>query len=85
MVVLDTNILLYAHMPIFDQHAQVAKWLEDTLSSGSTTLGITWQVATAFLRLSTNRRVFVKPFQIQFAKLCLHRPALYQHDPHAFA
>lgn len=71
MVVLDANILLYAHMPVFPQHKAVAIWVEDALSNAVNSLGVTWAVATAFLRVSTNRRVFEKPFQISFAKTCL--------------
>ncbi len=68
MVILDSNILIYATMPRFAQHKGVKKWLEDALSTGSEVVGITWQVATAFLRIGTNRRVFEKPFDLAYAK-----------------
>jgi len=71
MVILDSNILLYGHIPRFSQHEKVARWLEGSLSGGSDVLGITWQVATAFLRISTNRRIFDRPFDLSFAKQCL--------------
>ena len=68
MVILDSNILLYSHIPRFPQHAGVARWLERALSEGSEIIGITWQVATAFIRISTNRRIFERPFDLAFAK-----------------
>lgn len=71
MVILDSNILLYGHIPRFAQHTRVAGWIEGTLSSGTDVLGITWQVATSFLRISTNRRTFERPFDLDFAKQCL--------------
>jgi len=71
MVILDSNILLYSHIPRFAQHARVAAWVEGALSEGTNVLGITWQVATAFLRISTNRRIFERPFDLAFAKQCL--------------
>jgi len=71
MVILDSNILLYSHIPRFAQHAKVAAWVEGVLSEGTNVLGITWQVATAFLRISTNRRIFERPFDLAFAKQCL--------------
>lgn len=70
-MILDSNILLYGHIPRFSQHEGVAKWLEATLSDGSDVVGITWQVATAFIRLTTNRRIFERPFDLAFAKQCL--------------
>ncbi len=68
MVILDANILIYATMPRFDQHKAVKKWLEGALSNGSEVIGITWQVAAAFLRVGTNRRIFYRPLDLTFAK-----------------
>lgn len=55
-------------MSRFSQHAKTAAWLENTLSEGADSVGITWHVATAFLRLSTNRRIFDDPFTGEFAR-----------------
>ena len=68
MIIVDANILLYAYMPGFLQHQLTAEWLEGTLSEGSDAVGITWHVATAFLRLSTNRRIFDDPFTGELAR-----------------
>lgn len=71
MIVVDANVLLYAHVPTFPQHEAAAFWLEDTLSEGKNAIAITWQVATAFLRISTNARIFDIPFDISTSANCL--------------
>lgn len=71
MVILDSTILIYAHMDGFEQHSAMNAWLAQALSVGTEAVGIPWQVATAFLRISTNRRIFEKPFDLKFAKQCL--------------
>jgi len=67
MIVLDANILIYAHMPKMKEHRMAAHWLEITLSSGGEGVGIMWQVATAFLRLTTNQRIFDDALDIETA------------------
>lgn len=64
MVILDSNILLYGTMPIFPQHEAVKTWLERALSVGEDIVGITWQVAASFIRVSTNRRIFDQPLEL---------------------
>lgn len=68
MVILDNNILLYATMPRFDQHERVKDWLEEGLSTGTELIGIPWQVASGFLRVGTNRRIFDRPLDLSFAR-----------------
>lgn len=68
MVILDNNILLYATMPRFDQHKRVKHWLETALSTGPDVIGITWQVATGFVRIGTNRRIFDRPLDLAFVQ-----------------
>ncbi len=71
MVILDTNILLYATMPTFAQHSLVNTWLEEAISSRQEIVGITWQVASSFIRIGTNRRIFEKPLELEFTKAVL--------------
>ncbi|QQS32062.1 MAG: PIN domain-containing protein [Acidobacteriota bacterium] len=68
MIILDANILLYAYMANFPQHKKAADWLEKTLSGNGATIGLIWPVATAFLRLGTNARIFDDPFSMDFAR-----------------
>lgn len=60
MILLDANILLYAHVEGFRQHAAARAWLDAALSS-SARVGIPWQSIDAFLRIVTNARVFPRP------------------------
>lgn len=64
MVILDSNLLLYATMPIFSQHKVIKNWLDAALSTGDEIIGITWQVAASFIRVGTNRRIFDQPLGI---------------------
>ena len=60
MLCLDVNVLVYAHrsdLPDHDQYvALLAQW-----ANGSEPIGLPGVVLSGFLRLVTNRRVFVEP------------------------
>ena len=60
MKLLDVNLLLYALDEAAPRHEAARTWLEDRLS-GTETLAFAWVVLLAFLRLSTNPRVFEQP------------------------
>lgn len=68
MIILDTNVLVYAHHPQLPQHAQTASWLVSTLSEGNDSIGLVWQAISGFLRISTNPRVFAAPMTIDDAR-----------------
>jgi toxin-antitoxin system PIN domain toxin len=71
VIIPDVNVLLYAFVPSYREHAAAKKWLETMLSEGKETVGIAWQVLTAFLRIGTNPRVFNIPFKIEDAILLI--------------
>ena len=56
MIVLDANLLLYAYDRGATRHAKARAWVEKTFS-GSEIVGLPWQAAHAFLRVTTNRRI----------------------------
>ena len=60
MILVDANLLIYAHVKSFPQHARARKWLDARLS-GSAQVGLPWPSLLGFLRLVTNRRVFERP------------------------
>ena len=60
MILLDANILVYAHVKSFPQHELARGWLDEQLN-GFAPVGIPWASATAFLRLVTNARIFEHP------------------------
>ena len=57
MILVDANILIYAHVSSFSQHDAARDWLDQQLN-GSTRVGLPWDSILAFLRLVTNPRVF---------------------------
>ncbi len=66
MILVDANILLYAINTEMPQHKAARKWWENILSA-SVIVGIPWVVALAFLRISTNPRIFSKPLTVRQA------------------
>lgn len=67
MKIPDANILLYVYIPSFEQHRAAKKWFETMLSEGNETIGLSWQIITAFIRIGTNPRVFSVPFKVREA------------------
>jgi toxin-antitoxin system PIN domain toxin len=63
MILIDANLLLYAYNSASDQHKASRSWLEDVLS-GSELVRFSWLSLWAFLRISTNFRVFSHPLSI---------------------
>lgn len=60
MIVIDANILLYAYDQDDPRHAVVSPWFE-TQMSGSGHVGLSLLAILAFLRISTDHRVFQQP------------------------
>jgi uncharacterized protein len=58
--VVDANLLLYAVDDSSPHHAAAKRWLERQLS-GAETFAFAWTVLLAFVRLTTNPRVFDTP------------------------
>jgi uncharacterized protein len=56
MIVVDANLLLYAHDAGAVHHAAARRWLESVLS-GDETVGLSWAVLLAFVRVGTNPRL----------------------------
>jgi toxin-antitoxin system PIN domain toxin len=60
LTILDANVLLYAYDMDAPQHAAAAKWLA-ALAAGNEVIGIPWVTIWAFLRISTNSRIYARP------------------------
>jgi len=60
VIVLDANILLYAYNADAPEHGAAAAWLEAAMA-GPDTIALPWPVVWAFLRLTTNPRVWPNP------------------------
>jgi toxin-antitoxin system PIN domain toxin len=60
VILVDANLLVYAHVRGFAQHEAARAWLEGRLA-GPAPVGLPWPSLLAFLRLVTNPRVFERP------------------------
>lgn len=60
MILLDANLLVYAHVASAPVHDRARAWLEERLN-GPAPVGLPWPSLLAFLRLVTNPRVFERP------------------------
>jgi toxin-antitoxin system PIN domain toxin len=60
VILIDVNILLYAHHPRAVQHERSRAWLEATLS-GEDLVRFAWLTLWAFFRIATSPRVFERP------------------------
>jgi len=67
VTLVDANLLLYAHDPRATQHEASRRWLEGVLS-GRELVGFAWLTLWAFLRISTNPRVYERPLSIDEAE-----------------
>ena len=62
MKVVDANILLYAVNNQSFHHLKIKKWWEDLLN-GDDVAALPWVCLLAFIRISTNPRVFSTPLR----------------------
>ena len=58
MILVDANLLVYAHVRSFQQHNSARAWLDSQFNGDLTGLGLPWHSLLAFLRIVTNPRVF---------------------------
>jgi toxin-antitoxin system PIN domain toxin len=61
MIVIDANLLLYAHDSSSPRHGDAAGWLVRAMS-GTESVGLGLATILAFLRISTDPRIFLRPF-----------------------
>ena len=67
MILVDTNILLYAVNPDTDHHVAAKRRLEH-LHNGKEPWVVTWGILYEFLRVATHPRVFPKPLSFRQAQ-----------------
>ena len=60
MILVDANVLLYAYQPRSENHERCRAWVEKAFS-GEEPVCLAWVTVLAFLRISTNPRVFEQP------------------------
>lgn len=57
MILVDANLLLYATVSDFEQHAAARAWWDERLNAPAR-VGLPWPSLLAFLRIVTNPRIF---------------------------
>jgi toxin-antitoxin system PIN domain toxin len=86
MILIDANVLIYAVNSDSPLHRKAKAWLEATLS-GPDTVGLSWTVLLAFLRLTTRSGIFEKPLSVKTAfdvvDAWLAQPSVVTVDPTA--
>lgn len=63
MILVDANLLIYAHVKGFPQHDGARRWLDEQIN-GIARVGLPWPSLLAFVRLVTNPRVFERPLSM---------------------
>jgi toxin-antitoxin system PIN domain toxin len=86
MILIDANLLIYAVNEDAPLHRKAKSWLEAALS-GTETVGLSWTVLLAFLRLTTRAGVFRRPLAVELAldvvDAWLAQPAVVAVEPTA--
>ncbi len=63
MILVDANLLVYAHVSSFAQHEAARRWLDDRLN-GTAPVGLPWPSILGFIRLVSNPRIFERPLRV---------------------
>ena len=83
MVLLDVNVLVYAHRQDSPHHRQYLSWLENLVNSDHP-YGLSDLVLSGFLRVVTHPKVFNPPSSMDKALLFIHelreQPQLHRHQ-----
>jgi uncharacterized protein len=66
MIVIDANVLLYAYDSSDPRHPTAARWLEATLD-GDDQVGLALTTLLAFVRITTDPRVYQRPMAAKVA------------------
>jgi uncharacterized protein len=66
LILVDANILLYAEDSLHPRHKHARLWWDAQLS-GTGIVCLCWTVLCAFIRISTNPRVFENPLSLEQA------------------
>ena len=57
MIIVDANLLVYAHVVSFPQHSAARTWLDERIN-GTAPVGLPWPSLLGFVRLVSNPRIF---------------------------
>lgn len=86
MILTDANILIYAFRKDADRHGEFSEWLESSLAR-ETAFGYSEIVLSAFVRIVTHPKIFIKPSStkeaLAFADFLRRRPNAIRISPQA--
>jgi hypothetical protein len=57
VILIDTNLLLYAHVSVYAEHRKAKGWFLEQLG-GATPVGLPWQCLLGFVRLLSNPKIY---------------------------
>ncbi len=63
MIVVDVNLLVYATVEEYPQHAAARRWLEGRLG-GLHGVGLPWATLTGYVRIVSNPRIMERPMPL---------------------
>jgi toxin-antitoxin system PIN domain toxin len=66
MILVDANIRLYAEDSLNPRHTPARAWWDEQLSSAGPVF-LCWTVISAYIRISTNPRIFERPLNVDEA------------------
>jgi toxin-antitoxin system PIN domain toxin len=66
VILVDANLLIYARSTTSPDHAAAQAWLDSRLN-GSAPVGLPWPSLLAFVRITTNPRIFPQPLAMSAA------------------
>ncbi len=66
MILPDVNVLVHAHNEDSRKHESARNWWNGCLS-GTEGVGLAWVAILGFIRITTNRRIFARPFAVEDA------------------
>ena len=66
MILIDANLLVYAHVASFKQHEAARNWLDKQLN-GTAPVGLPWASLLSFVRLTSNPKIFDQPEPVAVA------------------
>ena len=66
MILVDANLLVYAHVTSLAQHEKARAWLDDRIN-GAAPVGLPWPSLLAFARIISNPRIFDRPVAVSAA------------------
>jgi toxin-antitoxin system PIN domain toxin len=66
MILIDVNVLVYAHRPDANEHVKYRNWLEEVMNSGEA-CGLSELVLCGMVRIVTHPRIYPDPTPIDLA------------------